>query len=196
MTPHDLLAMRRTRRRQVFAPKIAGTVIVLSLACLACVPGRADAEDARLHGIFVNRAPSDKLIKEAIDRSVASFNFVARPVARSRLKKSNPVIARAEFGRAGTDVVVKLGAQTPSAAAPGGPTVKWTRDDGEVLDVGYSWDGTTLVQSFKAEDGMRYNRYTLSPDGTMLTVDVMLTSDRLELPVKYQLTLTRESVKP
>jgi hypothetical protein len=174
----------------------ARAAIALSFACLPFVAGNARAEDTRLHGVFVNRAPSDKLIKEAIDRSVASFNFVARPVARSRLKKSNPVITRAEFGRTGSDVVVKLGAQKPSAAAPGGPTVKWTRDDGETLDVSFAWDGATLLQSFKAEDGMRYNRYTLSSDGNALTVDVLLTSDRLEIPVKYQMTLTREIVKP
>jgi hypothetical protein len=155
----------------------------------------ARAEDARLIGVFVNRTPTDKYIKDAIDRSVASFNFVARPVARSRLKKSNPVITRAEFSRDSTNVVVRLGTQKPSAASPGGSTVKWTRDDGEVLDVGFSWDGATLVQSFKAEDGMRYNRYSLAPDGNTLTVDVTLTSDMLEVPVKYQLTLAREIVK-
>jgi len=160
---------------------------------LAAASANVMAEDLRLEGTFVNRAPNEKPILEAIDKAVAPFNFIARPVARSRLKKSNPMITRAEFARQGAEIVVKLGVQKPVVATPGGETVKWTRDDGEVLDVGFQWEQATLVQSFKAEDGMRYNRYTLSADNTSLTLDVTLTSPRLEKPMTYRLTLTREN---
>lgn len=152
----------------------------------------AVADDTRLLGAFVNRAPSEKIIAAAIDPAVADFNFIARPIARSRLKKSNPMIMRVAIAQSGADLVITLGTQKPTTATPGGPTVKWTRDDGEVLDVAFAWEGATLVQSFKAEDGIRYNRYALSPDGDTLTIDVLLTSDQLKKPVKYQLTLVRE----
>ena len=39
-----------------------------------------------------------------------------------------------------------------------------------------------LEQGFDAEDGQRVNVYTLSPDGNTLTLDVTVTSPKLEQP--------------
>ncbi|HTE40648.1 MAG TPA: hypothetical protein VK629_07455 [Steroidobacteraceae bacterium] len=152
----------------------------------------ATAEDVRLEGSFVNPSRSDTAITAAIDKSVADFNFIARPIARSRLKKANPPITKAAFFRDGAGIVVTLGIQKPARAAPGGSTVKWTRDDGETFDVAFSWEGATLVQAFTASDGIRYNRYALSGDGNTLTVDVTLRSDMLKIPVNYQFMMSRQ----
>jgi hypothetical protein len=166
---------------------------LLLLVALGAVAMWAYADDVRLQGSFVNASRSDKAIAAAIDKSVADFNFIARPVARSRLKKANPVITKASFSQEGAEAVVTLGTQKPVRATAGGPSVMWTRDDGEVLDVAFKWEGSTLVQSFTAADGIRLNRYTLSADGNTLTIDVSLRSEMLKVPVNYQITMSRDS---
>ena len=44
---------------------------------------------------------------------------------------------------------------------------------------------------FENEGGGRLNVFTLSPDGRTLTIDVMLTSDRLPEPIRYALRFER-----
>jgi hypothetical protein len=168
---------------------IAGSIGTL---CALLAVRAAYAEDPRLQGSFVSMSRSDKAIADAIDKSVADFNFVARPIARSRLKKANPTITQAVFLQEGADVAVTLGAQKPARAAAGAAPVKWTRNDGETFDVKFAWEGSTLVQSFTAADGVRHNRYTLSADGNTLSVNVSLHSDQLKVPVTYQLAMSRE----
>ena len=60
-----------------------------------------------------------------------------------------------------------------------GQPVKWTREDGEVFDLSTEWQGQRLVQTFRAEDGTRTNTYSISADGRVLTMHVVLRSPRL-----------------
>jgi hypothetical protein len=72
-----------------------------------------------------------------------------------------------------------------------GAAVKWTREDGETFDVSGKVAGSTLTQTFVAEDGKRVNVYTLSPDGKTLTMNVTVTSPRLPKPLNYKLVYRR-----
>lgn len=155
------------------------------------IAGVAQAENPVMQGMFVNANQSDAPIKAAIESATQEFNFVTRPIARSRLKKHSPAITRVEITQ-DTIISIKLGNTKPSQHAPGQPSVKWSRDDGEVFDVTMEWHGPTLIQTFKSEEGTRVNRYSLSPDGLQLMMDVTLTGPQLKRVVKYMLTYTRE----
>jgi len=168
---------------------IAELMIVTALL----ISTAAHAQDARLQGVFVNPTQSEQPIKRAVDEGAAQINFLLRPIARSRLKKTNPNITRVEIVRSGEEVTLHLGTSKPATARPGGTTVKWSRDD-EEFDLALTWEGTTLAQAFTAPDGKRVNRYTLSPDGNTLSLEITLTSDMLKKPVKYTLTFKREAV--
>jgi hypothetical protein len=152
----------------------------------------AQAQDARLQGVFVNPTQSPQPIKTAIDSAAAEFNFLTRPIARSRLTKTNPNVTRVEILRTAEDITIKLGTSKPATARPGGAAVKWSRDD-EEFDLALAWEGTTLAQSFSAPDGKRVNRYTLSSDGNTLLLDITITSAQLKKPMQYTLTFKREA---
>jgi hypothetical protein len=152
----------------------------------------AEAQERPVEGVFVNQSKSDDVIRIAIDAAVKDFNFVTRPIARSRLRKTNPLIARIEVAPVGSKVSIQLDKSKPTVTEPGKPPIKWTRDDGEVFDVSTEWKGRALQQSFAAPDGSRVNRYSVSPDGSALTMDVTLTSPQLKAPVNYRLVFARE----
>ena len=153
--------------------------------------GASRADNPALQGVFVNPAQSDASIQAAIEAAAKDFNFVARPIVRSRLKKHNPVLYRVEIKQDGV-ITITLANAKPSTHTPGQPPVKWTRPDGEVFDVWMEWQGATLIQTFKSEEGTRVNRYDLSGDANKLAMDVVLTGPQLKKPVKYLLTFARE----
>lgn len=151
------------------------------------------AQDAAMNGVFVNTAPSDSGIRSAVDKAAREFSFVIRPIARSRLNKLNAMINRIEIASASDTVSITLGRTKPVVATPGGPAVKWSREDGDVFDVTLAWQGATLVQTFTSPEGSRINRYTLAPDKQSIKMDVVLTSPQLKSPMSYQLSFTREA---
>ena len=151
----------------------------------------AGAQDARLQGVFVNPTQSDQPIKTAIDAAAKEFNFLLRPIARSRLTKTNPNITRVAIMRVDDDITIQVGTSKPATARANGPTTKWSRND-EEFDLAIAWEGKTLVQSFSAPDGKRYDRYTLSPDGNSLSLEVTITGQDLKKPVQYALAFKRE----
>jgi hypothetical protein len=167
----------------------------LTFAVLALLSIRVAAQDVRLQGVFANATQSNQPIKQAIDGAAAEFNFLTRPIARSRLTQTNPNVTRVEIVRVDDDITIQLGTRKPATARPGGAAVKWMRDDDEVFDLSLAWEGTTLVQSFSAPDGQRVNRYMLSSDGNTLTLDVTVMSERLKKPMKYTLTFIREATR-
>jgi hypothetical protein len=152
------------------------------------------AQNPSLTGVFVNPAQSMANIEKAIEVATKEFNFVARPIARSRLKKHSPPITRVEIEQ-GPAITIKLGDAKPTIHSPGQPPIKWVRPDGEVFNVTMQWQGATLLQTFESEEGTRVNRYSLSADGQQLTMDVTLTGPQLKRAVKYVLTYTREAQK-
>lgn len=129
-------------------------------------------------------------IRPVVDRTVAKMNFLIRGMARSRLMKTQilfPAITVYSTDSAfrirhvnGTDIAhgdVKTGIK---AKAPDGSDI-----------VVRLRPGPPLVQSYESRDGKRENTYTLSADGTKLTVDVRVTSPRLPEDIRYRLVYVR-----
>jgi hypothetical protein len=163
----------------------------LLLALIASVAVAAHAaDDPSLQGTFVNEQQSAKTIEAAIEAAVAKMNFIKRPIARSRLKKTNEAHRRVEIGIGSGEISVAFDGRKPVQMPADGSTIRWTREDGETFDVNAKWDGGRLVQTFKAEDGTRANAFSVSADGH-LTLQVTLTSPQLDQPLVYTLTFSR-----
>ena len=56
------------------------------------------ADNPSLQGTFANEQQSASTIESAIETTVAKMNFIKRPIARSRLKKTNEAHRRVEIG--------------------------------------------------------------------------------------------------
>ena len=175
------------RRLRASAP-LAGLALGLLAAALAPA---ARAQNDALRGTFVlNRAASDD-VNAAINTTVARMNFVARPIARGRLRKTNPIHDRVVVAWTPAQIAVTTGEAVPVTSAPG-VAGRWRREDGETFGLTQRWEGARLVQTFTAEDGTRTNTYTLGPDGRTLSLDVRITSPRLPRPLTYRLVYGKQ----
>jgi len=188
MRPRDRCSIRS---RDLLPAWLMNPSKIIGVSWLLAANQLALAQNADLQGVFVNPTQSEAGIKAAIDSATQEFSFIARPIARSRLKKHSPAIKRVEIAQ-GQAISIKLGGTKPSQHTPGQPPVKWRRDDGEVFDVTMEWQGAVLVQTFVSPEGQRVNRYFLSADGKALSMEVTLSGPQLSRAVRYTLTYLRE----
>ncbi len=175
--------MRRQRTR----------TLLLALAALALPLAGASAQEPNLRGTYtLDRARSDD-VNRAIETAVARMSFVTRPIARGRLRRTNQPYQRIVINFTPAEVTTTIDTRRPITSPASGQAVKWTREDGEVLDLSTEWENGQLVQTFRAEDGTRANTYSISSDGRVLTMNVTITSPRLPQPLRYKLVYNRAS---
>ena len=171
------------------------SIALVAAAILAAPVGLApaQAQSAQLQGTFVYDAAASDNINQAIDRAVARMNFVTRPIARGRLRKTNEAYRQIRISYTPAQVSVVTDSRDAIVSPANGTPIRWTREDGEVLDVSTAWDGGALTHTFKAEDGQRVNRYSVSADGSVMTMQVTITSPRLAAPLVYSLRYRRQA---
>lgn len=130
-------------------------------------------------------------IGKAINAGIDGMSFITKPIARRRLKATNDPYASVAIARSAVGIATAYDGRAWIQSPEDGTAIKWTREDGEVLDLSTAMKGDTLVQTFVADDGSRENDFTLSPDGRTLNLDVTIRSPRLPRPVRYRLVYTR-----
>ena len=150
----------------------------------------ARAEEPAWVGTFVSEEQTDAGIQKAIDAATADMNFLTRSVARGRLKKTNSLHRRIAITRQVVMMSVKFDERRPIEMPADGSLIKWTREDGEILDVSARAENGRLVQTFKAEDGQRVNSF-IAEDADRLTLEVQVTSPRLSKPLTYMVRYRR-----
>jgi hypothetical protein len=148
------------------------------------------AEEPAWTGIFVDDAQSDAGIQQAIDAATADMNFLTRPIARSRLKKTNTLAHRITITRQAGTISVRFDERKPAEMPADGSVVKWTGEDGEQFDVFARTENGRLVQTFQAPDGQRVNSFS-AEDAQRLTLQVQVTSPRLPKPLTYTVRYRR-----
>lgn len=144
----------------------------------------ARAEDPSWVGVFVNDEQSDVGVLKAIETAVADMSFLTRPIARSRLKKTNTLAHRITIARQAETITVRFDQRKPAEMPADGSVIKWTGEDGEQFDVFARLANARLVQTFNAEDGQRVNSFS-TEDAQRLTLEVQVTSPRLPKPLTY-----------
>jgi hypothetical protein len=124
-------------------------------------------------------------INVAINTATADMNFIARPIARKRLRSTNPPTRIVTIEEFGDTVQVTSDHQISVRSKPDGVPMKWSAFKGELLDVTTVIENGILCNTFSAGDGARINRYTLREDG-MLEMSVTVSSPRLRRPLEYK----------
>ena len=164
--------------------KYVWLVAVAALAMTA--PGPLVAQTASLAGTYVLHADGSDDINASIDDATSKMNFAIRGIARSRLRKTNTPFRRLTIAHTPQEVTVTTDTRAPIRTPANGTPIRWRREDGEMLNVSTEWKGGLLEQTFVAEDGQRVNRYSISGDGRLLTMEVTITSPRLPKPLVYK----------
>jgi hypothetical protein len=154
-------------------------------ACMVALGAWAD-ESATLAGTYKYVPEQSADISQAIDATVETMNFIKRPIARSRLKKTNAPYRTIRIRIDTADAEITYDDREPMRMPIDGRPIKWTREDGEVFDVSAKVDGAQLVQTYKAEDGMRVNSFEVDSNGS-LHLRVEVSSPQLPKPMKYEL---------
>lgn len=167
-----------------------GLVVAVTGALL--ISGAASAQDAQspLVGAWILAPQQGNVIEAAIDRGIDDMNFVTKPIARRRLRATNDAYATIELRIADGNVTTVLAGRAIESPADG-RAIRWTREDGEGMQVATALREGTLVQTFEAEDGSRENVYSVSPDGRRLTLQATIRSGRLPQPIVYRLAYDR-----
>lgn len=159
---------------------------------LAAVSLPAHADNPQLVGHYVYVPERSAKVTEAVDKTVAEVNFVLRPIARSRLNKTNQPYQHITFEVAPDKLSITTDKRAPIVTPADGRPVKWKREDGEIMNVSMQWKDHALQETFAAEDGRRVNLFELSPDGRELKMLVTVSSKRLPKPLVYALVYERQ----
>jgi hypothetical protein len=171
--------------------QLLGIVALAFLFLAPASPGQAQSGNPAMAGSYVFRPSASDNVAEVINVAVARMNFVTRPIARGRLRRTNQPYQRIVIGFGNGQVSIAVDRRSPIVTPANGTPVDWAREDGERLKVSTEWANGRLEQTFEAEDGRRINAYSLSPDGRTLTLSVTLTSPRLARPITYKLVYDR-----
>lgn len=164
--------------------------ICLLFLCAFGVQARAANTDISGRYVYVPERSSS--VEQAVEKTVAEVNFVLRPIARSRLKKTNQPYQSITLSASADKLSITTDKRSPIVTPASGTPIKWTREDGEVLDVSMQWKGSALQETFAAEDGKRVNLFELSADGGELKMLVTVSSKRLPKPLVYTLVYQRQ----
>lgn len=163
--------------------------------CLLFLSGfgvQARAANTDMAGRYVYVPERSSSVEQAVEKTVAEVNFVLRPIARSRLKKTNQPYQSITLATASDKLSITTDKRAPIVTPANGKPIKWKREDGEMLDVSMKWQGKALQETFAAEDGKRVNVFELSPDGGELKMLVTVSSKRLPKPLVYTLVYQRQ----
>ena len=169
-------------------------LLALALAWSATAAPEPSAElQAKMTGTF-RLAESEQAVKErltaAIEHAIEPMNFIARPVARSRLQRPVYYCKRYELA---------LDAETVHVACDDRPRVDRRLDnsegpaiglDAEPLDVQVSTGADSVQIVFTSADGERTTTYRFGDAGA-LEVDVEVGSASLERPVAWKVRYRR-----
>lgn len=172
--------------------RVVSKALGLAVAAMFVVQaGEAQAQAASLQGTFNYVAEGSDDVRAAINQAIGRMNFAMRPIARSRLNRTNQPYRTVSIAQTGGQVSITTDNREAIVSPADGSTIKWRREDGETLDVSTAVSGARIEQVFRAEDGQRTNVYTISPDGRTMTMQVTVTSDRLPQPLTYRLVFRR-----
>ncbi len=166
--------------------------IGILLIALAFTPTSWCDDSTAVEGDYVIVVDQRADIDKAIETTIAKMNFITRPIARGRLKETNPVYRHVHIASTGADIEIKYDDRKPIRAPTNGSQIKWTREDGEVFDVTMTRQGGQLLQNYKSKDGMRVNTFRWDDSSQRMYLDVTISSDRLPQPLKYTLAYRRE----
>jgi hypothetical protein len=167
--------------------------LLIMLAVIVTLPAVLDAQSRPLQGTFAYDAQASDDVEEAIRVATGRMNFALRGIARGRLRRTNEPYRQVTLAHTTSNVTITTDARAPIVTPATGSAIRWTREDGEVLDVSTTWENDALRQSFVADDGRRDNVFTLSPDGNTLKMTVTVQSGRLPQPLRYTLVYLRTS---
>jgi hypothetical protein len=131
-------------------------------------------------------------IDTAIDETVGPMSFIIRPIARGRLRRTNPTPQRVHIDVWQDSLGVAFDDGNPVITPLDGQPVPWVNSlTHETYQAHVVLIADTLRQTIAAPDGTRENAYLFVSGGERLHLRVTVTSHRLPKPLVYMLIFRR-----
>jgi len=150
---------------------------------------------AKMTGHF-RVAESDDVLQQrlaaAIDHAVEPMNFIARPIARSRLRSVVYYCQNYEMSLGAETVRVACDARTPIARRLDNSEGPMAGLQSEPADVKVQVGSDSVELRVSGADGTRITTYRFG-DGGALEVSAEVVSPRLERPVTWMVRYRRDS---
>jgi hypothetical protein len=167
--------------------------LLLALAATVAATAQVHAQAAPFNGTFTLVPAQSDNVDTAINQAISRMNIATRQIARPRLRRTNQPYQRVTIATTPQTISITTDSRAAITTNPTGTAIRWTREDGEVINVSTTLQNGNLRQIFAAEDGQRENVWSISPDGRTLTLNVTVTSGRLPQPLRYKLVYQRAS---
>ena len=132
--------------------------------------------------------PQQKALEAAIEDTIDDMNFITRPIARGKLKKSNSLFKKITLVVTEDTVEIQLDSRKSIRTKSDGKDVtKWKRDVGDEFKITQKREADHITQIYKGEDGSKVVDYNLSSDHKKLTMIIQVKSNKLPKPLTYTL---------
>lgn len=154
---------------------------------------RFDAFRQRFDGMWVltvSEQEARRTVDGAIEQAVSAMNFFLRGVARPLLTSNTPLNRRIELRfRDRQRIYVSFDGRS-NYLTPLDRTRRLQTHEGDPMNVTQRFRGETLEQVFAADQGTRWNVYTMLPNGNM-RVDATTNGDMMPAPMHFALEYRR-----
>jgi hypothetical protein len=132
-------------------------------------------------------------LEKAVDAGAQQVTWALRKIARGRLTDTTKPYASIKLAIKDGGISFERNGANPIVAKTDGKAIDWKREDGKAYKVAFSVEADgVLKQTFTADDGVRENRFSLSPDGKTLTMKASVSSKKLKVPVTFTLDYLRQ----
>ena len=180
------------------------SIPALILLVGALVPFRAPAQDdsdrqwqqhrEAFHGTWVLGVPQSRArstVDAAIERAVGPMNMLIRGIARPMLRDNKPVnqTISLRFSDENRTITVVFD-NRHRYTTPLNQTRRGRDFEGDELRITQRFRGDDLEQVFQADQGTRWNVYSLESDGRM-TVTATTQGDMMPQPMRFTLPYRR-----
>lgn len=167
---------------------------VLAASLLSAGAGWSrDAADFTGRYLWTTNAAELQAVSNEVDATAGGLFILFRPIARYRLAQTTAPVPFIEMAVTNPEITfTRPGAPTIRGRLNGGKQ-QWECEEGEICDASFQTtpDGG-IQQTLEQSSGARVNRFALSPDGRTLTLNVTISSTRLNRTIRYSLTYRRE----
>lgn len=141
---------------------------------------------------YVGGERERQALLDAIEDVVKEMIFLARPIARRRLRDGNRPSDELRLEVSPTQITVVRPGRPTVTARRDGSTVVWKSPEGDEFKVKHRLgaDGS-LIQEFVGDGNRSENIFKLADDGSALTVQTTISAERLPKVLRFQTTYRR-----
>jgi hypothetical protein len=170
------------------------TIAVLSTIALLTASSAAVAlsqkTEARIQGTYELSSSKEQArskIDEKIEGVIEDFNFIKKPIARSRLRETTKPCETMTFRFSEDEISTRCGDDPFQTTPVDGAKTKIEWKD-ETLTLSQDVGKRKIVQTYYAEDGKRTNVYVFDKSGDEMEVHSVLESSQLDEPLRFSLS--------